>query len=126
MGRLLLFSPMSVRVPKESPGLREQVSRKFDGDHGRLLVNSGIVEAYLSCCGGGSKAGRVVATVWDIAATVVGVEVVVISGNCWRKLASRSSPGFCELLLEDAVSLTVHQRSYTRNSQCCKGFESRM
>lgn len=38
--------------------------------------------------------GAVVCEIVDAAAVVL---VVAISGNCWRKLARKSSPGFCEL-----------------------------
>lgn len=53
--------------------------------------------------------GLFVAAVWDIGGAVVSVLPVTISGNCWRKLASISSPGFCELVLQGAKGIVSHE-----------------
>lgn len=69
-----------------------QASPKLNGGHRKKVATSWNVDsAYLSCNGASATSaveppGRT---------TVV---VVATSGNCCRKLARRSSPGFCELL----------------------------
>lgn len=56
---------------------------------------------YLSCCEVVTTPERVLEAVAVVAGTAALVEVAAAtSGNCCRKLASRSSPGFCELVLE--------------------------
>jgi hypothetical protein len=62
--------------------------------------------AYLSW-GGNSMTGLFGAVVCEIADAAAVVPVVAISGNCWRKLARKSSPGFCELRLKNEYMISI-------------------
>jgi hypothetical protein len=43
---------------------------------------------------------------------------VLISGNCCRKLASRSSPGFCELVLQVKAPSVKYDSDRRRMNKC--------
>jgi len=62
-------------------------------------------KTYLSCWEVVTTPGRALEVVAVVAGTAALDEVAAAtSGNCCRKLASRSSPGFCELVLEGLLA----------------------